>query len=134
MDDRKPIKVKPAFYSYCYYELAKIASDMGYNLMLHGSLNRDLDLVAVAWVDNPAPMIDVVIAFDKFLRGTSYTPESANAGYGHTVLAGGRNSFHISLNRGGRWNQYIDEQWYLDISFSPLPGPLGDGGQVRRVV
>jgi hypothetical protein len=39
----------------------------------------------------------------------------------YSVLPGGRHSFVINLNRGGRWNQYLDEQWYIDISFTPLP-------------
>jgi hypothetical protein len=39
----------------------------------------------------------------------------------YSVLPGGRANYVINLNRGGRWNQYLDEQWYIDISFTPLP-------------
>lgn len=116
----KPIKAKPVFYACCYEPLKVIAKEMGYNLLINGSMNRDFDLVAIAWSDDPKPMIDVVIAFDKYLRGVHYTEESANSGYMHSVLPGGRNSYVINLNRGGHWNQYQDDQWYLDISFTPV--------------
>jgi hypothetical protein len=50
----KPIHVKPNFYSYCYESLKDIAKNHGYNLLIHGSMNRDLDLIAVAWVNDPS--------------------------------------------------------------------------------
>lgn len=121
----KPIKAKPVFYACCYEPLKDIAKEMGYNLLINGSLNRDMDLVAIPWVNEPKPMIDVVIAFDKYLRGTHYEETCAERGYMYSVLAGGRHSFVINLNRGGHWNQYLDEQWYVDISFTPLPEKSG---------
>lgn len=117
----KPIKAKPVFYATCYETLKAIAKDMGYNLLINGSLNRDMDLVAIPWIDEPMPMIDVVIKFDEYLRGTHYQKESAEQGYMYSVLQGGRHNYIINLNRGGKWNNYLDEQWYLDISFTPLP-------------
>jgi hypothetical protein len=80
-----------------------------------------MDLVAIPWIDEPMPMIDVVIKFDEYLRGTHYEKESAEHGYMYSVLQGGRHNYVINLNRGGKWNNYLDEQWYLDISFTPLP-------------
>jgi hypothetical protein len=121
MKKEKPIKAKPVFYSCCYEPLKAIAKEMGYNLLINGSLNRDMDLVAIPWTEEPKPMIEVVIAFDKYLRGTHYEESSAELGYRYSVLPGGRANYVINLNRGGRWNQYLDEQWYLDISFTPLP-------------
>ena len=115
----KPIKAKPVFYACCYEPLKAIAKEMGYNLLINGSLNRDMDLVAVAWSDKPALMKDVVVAFDKHLRGVNYSEESINNGYMYSVLPGNRHSFVINLNRGGNWNQYLDEQWYVDICFTP---------------
>lgn len=117
---QKPVKAKPVFYSVCYEPLKVIAKEMGYNLLINGSLNRDMDLVAIAWVDDPSPMIDVVKAFDKYLRGIQFTDESAESGYLYSVLPGGRHAYVINLNRGGKWNNYLDEQWYLDISFTPF--------------
>lgn len=117
----KPIKAKPVFYACCYEPLKIIAKEMGYNLLINGSLGRDMDLVAVAWCDEPKPMKEVVVAFDKYLRGVNYTEDNIETGYMYSVLPGGRHSFVINLNRGGVWNQYLDEQWYIDICFTPLP-------------
>lgn len=121
----KPIKAKPVFYACCYEPLKVIAKEMGYNLLINGSLNRDMDLVAIAWSDEPKPMKEVVVAFDKYLRGIHYAEESIESGYMYSVLPGGRHSFVINLNRGGRWNQYLDEQWYVDVCFTPLPERSG---------
>lgn len=121
----KPIKAKPVFYACCYEPLKTMAKEMGYNLLINGSLNRDMDLVAIPWDDEPKPMKDVIVAFDKYLRGVHYTEESIESGYMYSILPGGRHSFVINLNRGGRWNQYLDEQWYIDICFTPLPEKSG---------
>lgn len=122
--EAKPVKAKPIFYACCFEPLKKIAQDMGYNLLLSGSLNRDMDLVAIPWVNEPKPMNDVVVAFDKYLRDIHYSEESIESGYMYSILPGGRHSYIINLNRGGYWNQYNDEQWYLDISFTPLINSL----------
>lgn len=57
----KPIHVKPAFYTFCFQVLKKIAQDHGYNLLLHGSINRDLDLVIIPWSKEISD-IDLVIS------------------------------------------------------------------------
>lgn len=117
MTNNKPIKAKPIFYAHVYEALKKIAMDMGYNLLIHGSLDRDLDLVAITWSDDAKPMESVVIAFDEYLTGSSQKGGDIKLSYLYKVLPGGRHSYVINLNRGGRWNNYMDEQWYLDISF-----------------
>jgi len=45
----KPIHVKPSLYAHYFITLKAIALEFGYNLVLHGSLNRDLDLIAIPW-------------------------------------------------------------------------------------
>lgn len=115
----KPIKAKPGMYALFYENLKQIAKDFGYNLVIHGSLNRDLDLIAIPWVDNPKPEIEMVQAFDDYLRGMHYTDSEH---YCFSILPGGRKSYIINLNRGdkrGEWSKY-DEQYYLDISITPL--------------
>ncbi|MFA4971819.1 MAG: hypothetical protein WC683_04350 [bacterium] len=41
----------PAFYSFYYTALAATARRYGYALALHGSMQRDLDMIAVPWTD-----------------------------------------------------------------------------------
>lgn len=53
-----PAKPLPTFappYVTLYPLLAEVAREHGYALCVHGSLNRDFDLVAVPWVDQADP-------------------------------------------------------------------------------
>lgn len=43
-----------------YPGLARIFIDNGYALAVHGSLARDLDLIAIPWIENPST-IDTVL-------------------------------------------------------------------------
>lgn len=122
----KPVKARPAFYAHCYQALQQIARDLGYNLLLHGSMDRDMDLVAVPWSDTPESHTELLQAFNMHINGVTKSTQSGNpysiaeACYCHSVLPGGRDSYVIDLNRGGRFNGYLDEQYYLDISITPL--------------
>ena len=42
----------PAFYSTLWMAMTKTANRCGYALALHGSMNRDIDMVAIPWVDD----------------------------------------------------------------------------------
>jgi hypothetical protein len=115
----KPIKPKPHFYAHCFAGLQEIAKEKGYNLLIHGSMNRDMDLVAVPWVDEPSTHADLLMAFTAFL-GVPYLTDTNDVPHHFSLLPGGRSSYIIDLNRGGRFNGYQDEQYYLDISITPL--------------
>lgn len=117
----KPTHVKPAFYSYVYEDLKVLAKEFGYNLVLHGSMNRDLDLIAIPWVDDPKPVFDFLDAASEYLGVGKSRNSDGMPYYLHSVLPGQRNTYAIEMNRGGRFNNYVDKQWYLDISFTPLP-------------
>lgn len=113
----KPIKVKPSFYAYCFEALKGIALKHGYNLVLHGSMDRDLDLIAIPWVDNPKPELEMIQAFEMNLRGVN---GRGLTHYMFSVLPGGRTSYVINLNRGGKFNDYKDEEYYIDISITTI--------------
>lgn len=56
--------MKPPSYAplYCalYPDLAEIFRAHGYALAVHGSLQRDFDLVGIPWVEQPSSPADVV--------------------------------------------------------------------------
>jgi len=107
-------------YALFYERLKFIAKEYGYNLVLHGSMDRDLDLVAIPWVNEPQDRFLMIQDFDRYLRG-QYGERPEN--YSHSVLPGGRDSYVITLNRGdksGEWQRFADEEYYLDISITPL--------------
>lgn len=117
MGEKKTVKPRPHFYACILSELLKIAKEAGYNLVLHGSMNRDLDLIAFPWKDEPKPHLDVLQKFEIYLNGTVH---SKIQDYNFTLLPGGRSTYIININRGGRYNNYLDEQFYIDIGFYPF--------------
>jgi hypothetical protein len=77
-----------------------------------------MDLVAVAWIDDPKPHLELIHGFCDYLGVPKFNDVQH---YMYSVLAGGRDSYVINLNRGGNFNSYLDAQYYLDISFTPKP-------------
>lgn len=116
----KPQKAKPQFYACCFTTIQKLGRDLGYNIVMHGSMDRDIDLVAIPWSDNPASHYELLKAIDLYVRGICYAEDHFERGYMFSVLPGGRSSYVVNINRGGTYNNYTDEQWYIDISITPL--------------
>lgn len=62
------------------------AKELGYALAIHGSMNRDLDLLAVPWVEDAAEPVELVKAINEAVggfvlgdlskRGSVFTDES----------------------------------------------------------
>jgi hypothetical protein len=119
----KPIHARPSLYAYYFQILKEIAQDHGYNLVLHGSLNRDMDLIAIPWQQTIKPYHEMM---DKFMEvlGGRYLQDSESITY-H-----GRIHYVINLNRGeyqyfGKDDKdpfppYHDPQYYIDISIMPV--------------
>jgi aminoglycoside N3'-acetyltransferase len=114
----KPIHVKPLFYANCYEGLKTIALKYGYNLLIHGSLNRDFDLVAIPWEQEIGDYIEMLNEFVDNLGG-HIMPETEEKHRATERLFHGRRIYVINLNRGGKSTNYEDPQWYLDISILP---------------
>lgn len=117
---QKPSKPKPQFYSVVFAQMQQIAKDHGYNLVLHGSMNRDLDLIAIPWVNEPKSHQELIYALCDYLGAQKWENESFPYGHGHSVLPGGRDAYVIDLNRNGKYNGYVDAEYYIDISITPL--------------
>lgn len=113
----KPIKVKPGMYALFFIQLKAIAEYYGYNLLLNGSLDRDMDLVAVPWRDKPGDEQEMIKEFQEYLKGIITTGPDGKVQ--HSILPGNRHGYIIELNRGDRhgcWTRFEDEEFYLDIS------------------
>lgn len=114
---QKPVHAKPSLYAHYFIQLKDIAKDFGYNLVLHGSMNRDLDLIAIPWIDDPKDEFEMIKEFDRYINGI-YSDHLTH--YLFSVLPGSRNSYVVNVNRGGAFNNYLDELYYIDISVTPL--------------
>lgn len=116
----KPTHVKPSFYAHCYLELKEIALKYGYNLVLHGSLNRDMDLIAIPWSPELKSHEAMIHEFASYLDGyTMILGHKEGKPVCFNQMYHGRIGYVINLNRGEKLKTYDDPQWYLDISVTP---------------
>jgi hypothetical protein len=119
----KPIHVKPSFYAYCFEPLKQIALKYGYNLVLHGSLNRDMDLIAIPWGETIGDKKVMVDEMCEYLGG-SIMEETPEAHEQFMKSHHGRDNYVINVYRTiDRYNMTgdgkIDPVYYLDISITP---------------
>jgi hypothetical protein len=75
--------VKPAavLYIHCIDRLRELAKEHGYALAVHGSMARDLDLIAVPWREDVTDPYEFAVAFQQKLKlctGEKWHP-SANS-------------------------------------------------------
>lgn len=110
----KTIHVKPSLYAYYFLSLKEIAVKYGYNLVLHGSLATDMDLIAVPWAENVLPHGDMIDEFAEKLGG--YIMDQNGERYKATHH--GRIWYVININRGTSGGIH-DLKYYLDISLFP---------------
>lgn len=116
----KPIHAKPSYYAIMFEPLKAIAIKYGYNLVLHGSLNRDMDLIAIPWVAEIGSVSEMINEFCEYVGG-ELNEDCTNTTY-H-----GRKWYVIDIYRGGykqgsgfsRLTYTEDPQYYIDISVIP---------------
>lgn len=112
----KPTHAKPSLYAYYFEQLKDIAYTYGYNLVLHGSLNRDLDLIAIPWQVNIGDQDEMINEFCTVLGGRQMIQSKED----RYCFPHGRMSYVINLNRGEYTHpDFHDPQYYLDISVIP---------------
>ena len=98
LDQKKPTYA-PAYMVGIYPALAEKARSMGYALALHGSLQRDLDLIAVPWAYEAAEPADLLAALCAEFDIDTNNPHGAPERRSH-----GRLCWSIPL----WWGAYID--------------------------
>jgi len=54
---------RPVTYVHFYTILVPVAREHGYALALHGTVQRDLDMIAVPWVEKPSTHQELLEAF-----------------------------------------------------------------------
>jgi len=97
----------PVMYANYYGILIDAARDCGYALALHGSVTRDLDLLAVPWVENPKRIRHLLSVFVKILGGIQSVDEIiADEG----LKPHGRKAYTILTDGGG----------FIDLSVMPI--------------
>jgi hypothetical protein len=131
MSEKKPIHAKPSLYAFYFDIIKEIGLKYGYNIVLHGSMNRDLDLIAIPWVDvvgDVDKMIDeisLVIGGNVLLQNRSVNNLKGDRYY---LMPHGRTVYVININRDFEQKhngfkteikEYSDPMYYIDISVMP---------------
>jgi hypothetical protein len=91
-------------YGVLYPKLREVAHRLGYALTLHGSLQTDLDVVAVPWVEDAAPEQELVTALVEACGGYLVAGRGEGVERFRTRKPHGRQVWTIHLDRAG----YID--------------------------
>lgn len=100
MSDKKASKSFAPFYACFLAPMVEVAREHGYAMAVHGSMNRDLDLVCVPWVDDASDPETLIDALQK--RTGGHIPEGCPELKPHGRLAwslamGGAPFFDISV-------------------------------------
>lgn len=128
----KPVHAKPSIYAFYFEIIKEIGKEFGYNIVLHGSLNRDLDLIAIPWqpvlYDKMAMLNKIAEAIGGYILNEDQEQMNANS-----IVLHGREQYVINVNRSikqkynGLVAEFIeceDPQYYIDISVLPVGGEL----------
>lgn len=103
MDRKKPDPSYAPMYCAMYPDLAKLVRKYGYALSVHGSLQRDFDLVCIPWVESPSESKEVVKEItEEFAVREVGEPE---------VSLHGREIYTLSIGYG---------ECFMDLSFMPV--------------
>ncbi len=128
MENKKPIHARPSVYAFFFEVIKEIGLKYGYNVVLHGSMNRDLDLIAIPW---QAVIGDKVVMLNEIAEclGGDILIESDEDRKLFRNKYHGRECWVVNINRtikakyGGMVTEIIkhqDPQYYIDISVLPV--------------
>lgn len=101
------------FYAVTYAELSRVARDKGYALALHGSLSRDMDVIAVPWVKDAAPEDELVKAICESMGGVVEQNRMLKRPHG-------RHSWVLLFMGCSKIVKSTERATYIDLSVMPL--------------
>lgn len=128
MLENKPIHVKPSLYAFYFEVVKQIGLKYGYNIVLHGSMQRDLDLVALPWEETLGDKELMLDEIASTLGGEILIQNKSvdnMIGERFSTKPHGRKCYIININRrielkyDGMMVTIVDHaspQFYLDIS------------------
>ena len=126
--NEKPIHAKPSLYAFYFEVIKEIGLKYGYNIVLHGSLNRDLDLIAIPWQEIIGDKMLMLNEIAETIGGFILV-ENEESFQSFKDKFHGRESWIININRSikSKFNglvtefvEHEDPQYYIDISILPI--------------
>lgn len=101
----------PFNYAFLYTDLVRVARNHGYALAIHGSMERDLDIIACPWVDDAVSAEELAEAIAEEASGVLLVDHDGGKRQGRDPeqKPHGRLSWSIHLGGGP----------YIDLSVMP---------------
>lgn len=62
---------KSAFYACMWDDIRQCAMDCGWAVALHGSLNADMDIIAIPWTEEAVAFEDLIVNIDMLFDGNN---------------------------------------------------------------
>jgi hypothetical protein len=90
--------------------LLQIAKDHGYSLAVHGSVHRDLDLVAIPWIEEASDPLDLIRAMKEATRTVTTGDEwdHIRPDCSPTQKPHGRLAYALHVTNSGMYGGYLD--------------------------
>lgn len=120
----KPIHAKPSLYAFYFDVIKEIGLQYGYNIVLHGSMNRDLDLIAIPWQEQIGDKMEMLDRIAEAIGGhILFETEEDRKKFREKFH--GRQCYVININRTIKakvqgmiteFEEHNDPQYYIDIS------------------
>ena len=129
----KPIHAKPSLYSFYFEVIKEIGLKYGYNIVLHGSMSRDLDLIAIPWEETIGDKEQMINDISEAIGGNILMQNRSVdniEGDRCGIKPHGRVVYIINLNRDfemkfnglvSKITEYADPQYYIDLSVMVSP-------------
>lgn len=96
------------WYALIFKDIERIGNRFGYAIAIHGSLQRDLDLIAIPWTDDAEPKEKLLEALKKYMAGKGIDYKIAEP----TQKPHGRLSYILSVG-------IYSNGMYIDLSVMP---------------
>lgn len=105
-----PSPARGAAYVALYPMLVQVARRHGYALAIHGSLHRDMDLVAIPWVDEASDPLSLIRAFKKATKMVIQHDEMDHLvkDCRPTKKPHGRTAYSLHVTNHGMYGGYLD--------------------------
>jgi len=104
----------PAFYGLYFTAMAETARELGWALALHGSMARDLDVMAMPWTADaatPEALVARIVERHGLIPGADGWEAKPHGRRSHSLMMGGH--FYVDLS-------------VMPVVAAPVPGETGD--------
>jgi hypothetical protein len=105
-----PSPARAAAYAALYPMLVQVARRHGYALAIHGTLQRDFDLIAVPWIENASDGLSLIRAIKKATRTVTHHEdfEKHAKDCSPTQKPHGRIGYSLHVTNHGMYGGYLD--------------------------